>query len=414
MAYIIYTSGSTGTPKAAMTEHRGVCNVALAQQSAFGNGPEDRVLQFAASSFDVSIYDFVMALLASGALYVPVGEEALPGPALLRLMREGAMTIATLPPSVLALLPADELPSLRVVVSAGETCPPGLVPIWSAGGRAFFNAYGPTECSIWSAVERCRAEGGRTPLGRPIDNVRAYVLDPSLEPVPAGLAGELFLGGAGVGRGYLGRPGLTAERFLPDPFAGEPGARMYRTGDRVRWLPDGRLDILGRLDDQLKVRGFRVEPGEIEAALRAHPRVRDAAVVLRDGPAHEPRLVAYVVAREGGAPEPSDLRGFLQPRLPAYMVPPSFVTLPALPLNSSGKVDRRALASLPEAAPRPAAPAPPRDALERLVCEVVAETFGREMVGVQEHFFDELAGSSLTVVRAAARLQERLGREVPV
>lgn len=413
LAYIIYTSGSTGTPKAAMVEHRGACNVALAQQRAFGNGPGDRVLQFAASSFDVSIYDFLMALLAGAVLHVPAGEASLPGPALVRLCREEAITIATLPPSVLALMPAGELPSLRVVLSAGEACPRELVPRWSKE-HAFFNAYGPTETSIWSMVDRCRLDDVRPPIGRPIDNVRAYVLDAAFEPVPPGVAGELLLGGAGVGRGYLGRPALTAERFVPDPFGGERGARLYRTGDRVRWLPDGRLDILGRLDDQVKVRGFRVEPGEIEAALRGHARVRDAAVVLRPGPSGEQRLVGYVACTDDEPAEPAELRAFLGTRLPPYMVPASIVTLPTLPLNASGKIDRRGLVALDDEREARPAPTDARDALGRLVQATVAETFGRHAVGVHDHFFDDLGGSSLTLVRTAARLGDRLGRDVPV
>ena len=225
---------------------------------------------------------------------------------------------------------------------------------------------------------------------------------------------DRFLGGAGVGRGYLGRLALTAERFVPDPFGGVAGARLYRTGDRVRWLPDGRLDFLGRLDEQVKVRGFRVEPGEIEAALRAHPRVREAAVVLRSGPSGEPRLVAYVAPAAGGLAEPAELRRHLGARLPSYMVPAAIVSLPSLPLRPSGKVDRRALTALDiDAAPRPV-PAAAHDVLGRLIQATVAETFGREAVGMHEHFFEDLGGSSITLVRTAARLGERLGREVPV
>ena len=283
-AYIIYTSGSTGRPKGVAVSHRSACNLAAAQRATFGVGPADRVLQYASCAFDASFFELSLALTAGAALHLVPAAAVLPGPALVDLLRAGEVTTVTFPPAVLAALPSDPLPAIHTVIAAGEACPPSVVAAW-APARRFFNAYGPTEATVWATAAQlgprdAPVPDGRQPIGRPVEDTRAYVLDRCHRLAPIGAVGELHLGGAGVARGYLGRPGLTAERFLPDPF-GPPGARLYRTGDLARWLDDGAIDVLGRADDQIKIRGLRVEPGEIEAALRAHEDIADAAVVAR-------------------------------------------------------------------------------------------------------------------------------------
>ncbi|HEX6371120.1 MAG TPA: non-ribosomal peptide synthase/polyketide synthase [Longimicrobium sp.] len=427
LAYVIYTSGSTGRPKGVMVPHRGVPNLARAQAGPFGVEPASRVLQFASMSFDAAVSEIFATLLAGATLVLATREELLPGDGLTELLRRECISLVTLPPSVLAVLPPGELPELRTVVSAGEALDAATMERWSAG-RTLVNAYGPTETTVCATCGACRADGRTPSIGRPIDGMRVHVLDAAGEPAPIGVPGELFVGGAGVARGYRGRPALTAERFVPDPFSTQPGARMYRTGDRARWtetsaevrecvgaeVEDGAartdalthsrthaLQFLGRLDAQVKVRGFRIEPGEVEAALRRHPGVADCAVVARaDGAGM--RLVAYVV---GGA-DADALRAHLRGTLPEYMVPGAFVPLERLPVTPNGKVDRAALPA-PSFASRAASPAP-RSVREQQVAEVWREVLGVEAIGVGDNFFD-LGGTSLLLYRVFSRLREIRG-----
>ncbi|MFO7587519.1 MAG: non-ribosomal peptide synthetase, partial [Gemmatimonadota bacterium] len=419
LAYVIYTSGSTGVPKGTELRHGGLCNLAEAQRVAFGIEPGDRVLQFAPLSFDASVWETFMAL-ANGATLVVAGPEELVGTALAEVLARERIGVVTLPPSVLAVLPEAELPDLRVVVSAGEACGAELVDRW-AGGRAFFNAYGPTETTVCAAMHRCEPGEGAPPIGRPLPNVRCYVLDGRLRPVPVGVPGELCVGGVQVARGYLGRPDLTAERFVADPY-GPPGGRLYRTGDRVRWRADGELEFLGRLDEQVKVRGFRVEPGEVEAVLAGHEAVRACAVLARADATGAPRLVAYVVP-EGGRPASGDgaegpslvaaLRTWLGERLPGYMVPAAWVELAELPMTPAGKVDRRAL---PEPDARAAVEAPyvaPRTETETTLAALCAELLGVERVGLHDNFF-ELGGHSLLATQLVSRVRDTLHVDLPL
>ncbi|HEU4557299.1 MAG TPA: non-ribosomal peptide synthase/polyketide synthase, partial [Longimicrobium sp.] len=330
-------------------------------------------------------------------------DELLPGPGLLDTLRGGSVTVATLPPSVLAVLPADGLPDLRTIVSAGEVVDAATAERWSVG-RTFVNAYGPTEVTVCATCGEWVPDGRAPAIGRPLRNVRAYVLDEGGRPAPAGVPGELFVGGIGVARGYLGRPALTAERFVPDPFAFAPGGRLYRTGDRVCLRTDGELEFRGRVDEQVKIRGFRIEPGEVEAALRRCPGVAACVVVVREDAPGERRLVAYAV----GEADAGALRAQLRERLPEHMVPDACVVLERLPLTPNGKVDR---AALPAPAGAAAGHAPPRTPVEKQLAEIWAEVLGVPAVGVDQPFL-ELGGTSLRLGSVVARVADAFGVKV--
>jgi amino acid adenylation domain-containing protein len=414
LAYVIYTSGSTGRPKGTLLRHQGLCNTALRIADAMALHSRSRVLQFASVSFDASVWEIFPALMVGASVHLAPREELVPGEPLHALLRRRSITAAILTPSVLAQLDPRGLETLETLASGGEACTADLVERWSAG-RRFLNAYGPTEVTICSSIAT-EVEAQRITIGRPFHNVQAYVLDTRLRPVPVGVPGELYIGGLGLARGYLGRPELTAERFIPHPFSREPGARLYRTGDLARWREDGQLEYLGRTDFQVKLRGYRIEPGEIEARLLEHPGLREA-VVVRAGAAGEERLVAYVVARTsaGGArPGAADLRAHLRTSLPEYMVPAVFCFLDALPLSASGKIDRRAL-PLPDSGPpaSEAALALPHTELERRITAIWKDVLRLEQVGIHDNFFD-LGGHSLLLANLRTQLRQQLSIEVPM
>ena len=395
LAYVIFTSGSTGEPKGVMVPHGGLLNLAHAQRDLFDLGPASRLLRFVAPGFDVAVGELASVLLAGATLVELPGQATLPGDALADLLRERRITHVQLTASALPVLPRRALPDLKVLVVGGEACAPDVAQWWSQG-RRLINAYGPTEASVCAVAADVQAFDTRLPLGRPLPNVAAYVLDARLRPVDVGIAGELWLGGAGVARGYAGPPGQTAERFAADPFA-PPGARMYRTGDNVRWRADGQLEFLGRQDGQIKLRGYRIEPAEIEAALLRHPAVREAAVVARgDG------LVGYVA----GDVEAATLRAHIETHVPAYMVPAPILRLDKLPRTSGGKVDRRALPLPPDIA----IGAAPREGLETRIARVWGELLGRQHVPADANFFD-LGGNSLRLAELHRRLVLALGRD---
>jgi len=410
-AWVIYTSGSTGRPKGVVATHAGAANLLSHAVESIGAGPGGRIVQTASASFDASLLEILAALLSGAELHVADRETVLSPERLGALLRERRIDTWITPPALLDTLPDADFPALRTVCVGGDRCSAETAARWSRG-RRMFNMYGPTETTIYSIEHRVAAGAAEAPpIGRAVANLRAYVLDASGEPSPVGVPGELHVGGAGVVRGYLGLPGLTAERFVPDAFGGDPGARLYRSGDRARWRADGALEFLGRVDAQVKIRGFRIEPGEVEAVLREQEGVRDAAVTVREDAPGGKCLVAYVVAGEGAALSVSDLRSRLGARLPEYMVPAAFVALERLPLTPSGKTDLRALPAPRWGAER--AYLAPRTATESLLCGIWAEVLKLERVGVEDGFF-ELGGHSLLATQVVSRVREATGVEVPL
>ncbi|KZE44088.1 hypothetical protein AV540_01955 [Brevibacillus parabrevis] len=412
LAYVIYTSGSTGLPKGVMIEHRSVINLAYDLIRHFRIDATSRVLQFISFSFDVSVSEIVMSLLAGATLVIEDRESLLPGPELVRVLQEQRITTFAMVSSVLAALPEADLPDLRTIIVGGEAPSRELVARY-ATGRQFINCYGPTETTVTATLKHCQDDGKNPPIGRPIANTTVYVLDAHLQPVPIGVPGELYIGGKGVARGYWNRPELTAERFIANPF-GQAGERLYRTGDLVRYLENGELEFLGRIDDQVKIRGYRIELGEIENALRQHPAVQNVVVIARQEGAGDKRLAAYLVAATGQQPDEAELVRYLKSTLPEYMVPAGYVWLEKIPLTVNGKVDRRALPAPDYGhAETGKAYAAPRKPIEEMVANIWAQVLSVERVGVYDDFF-ELGGHSLLATQAVSRLKEAFGINVPL
>jgi amino acid adenylation domain-containing protein len=409
LAYVIYTSGSTGTPKGVMIAHHSLCNLAQAQAEAFRIDATSRVLQFASLNFDAAVSEWSTALITGACLILAPARSAAEN--LPQLLQQTATTVVTLPPTVLATL-SEKPSSLRTLIVAGEACPTTLSRKWSCD-KEMLNAYGPTENTVCATISRPLQPADLViPIGRAISNTSVYVLDEEMQAVGIGVGGEIYLGGAGLARGYANRGGLTAERFVPNPIV-PGGERLYRTGDQGRWLSEGQLEYLGRLDGQVKVRGYRIELGEIEAILGRADGVRAAVVVVAGGDGGlEKRLLGYVVGAEAGSS--SVLRSYLKGKLPEYMVPAQIVKLEHMPLTPNGKVDRKALPE-PEVlgAEREAGYVAPGTELESRLCAIWAKVLGVPRVGVHDNFFD-LGGHSLSLIRLRSEAQVLLGRDLPL
>ncbi|WIG97602.1 non-ribosomal peptide synthetase [Myxococcus sp. SDU36] len=400
-AYVIYTSGSTGKPKGAVLEHRGVANIAVASVPLFGLGPDSRILQAASLSFDVSVWDIVMAFASGARLVLPTDETARVGEALAAVLTEKHITQVVLSPSALATLPEGAYPDLRVLVTAGEALPAELVKKWVTDTRRFVNAYGPTETTVIATVaELKKGDTGVPPIGRPLPGLVARILDADKRQVPIGVPGELYVGGVALARGYHGLDELTRTRFIPDPYSDAPNARLYRTGDLTRWSADGSIDFLGRIDDQVKLRGYRIELGEVEAVVDSHPAVQRSVIVV-----HQGQLAAYAVGRPGSSLAIQSLRDHAMGQLPNYMVPAHFVVLESFPLTPSGKVDRKKLPD-PVQAQAPAAFADARTREEQVLSSIWATVLKKESVGIHDNFF-ALGGDSILGLQIISRATQQ-------
>ncbi|MEG4350111.1 amino acid adenylation domain-containing protein [Microcoleus sp. LAD1_D3] len=422
LAYVIYTSGSTGKPKGVLIEHRSLVNYTTAAIAEYGIEKRDRVLQFASISFDASAEE-IYPCLTSGATLVLRTDSMLDSAGVFwEKCRTWNLTVLSLPTAywheLTALLSQETLvlaPSLRLTIIGGEKALPERLKTWieRVGEQVrLVNTYGPTEATVVATICELSAADAtlrELPIGRPIGNVQTYILDCNGQPVPTGIPGELHVGGAGLARGYLNRPELTAEKFIPSPFSNEPGSRLYKTGDLTRYRPDGNIEYVGRIDNQVKIRGFRIELAEIEAVLSQHPAVRESAVLVWFGANARKRLVAYVVPdaqEQNSSLSSSELRQFLQERLPEYMVPSAFVLLEKLPLTPNGKIDRKALPAPDRDRPElEEAFATPSTAIEKILAEIWAQVLGLEQVGIDDNFF-ELGGDSILSIQVISKANQ--------
>jgi amino acid adenylation domain-containing protein len=420
LAYVIYTSGSTGRPKGVAMSHRSLVNL-IEWQTRAAPPASDKTLQYAPFSFDVSFQEMFSTWSAGGTL-VMVDEDVRRDPvSFLNYLNEAEVGRLFLPPVALqqiaeASLSQGIVPAyVREIITAGEQLkisPQVASLLARIGGCVLRNHYGPTESHVVTELVLTGDPQGwpaRPPIGKPIANTQIYILDPYLQPVPTGVPGELHIGGLGVARGYLDRPGLTAQKFIPDPFSDEPGARLYKSGDLARFLPDGNVEYISRADDQVKVRGYRIEPGEVEAVLRQHPAVNETVVMARESGAGVKQLVAYVLYHSGQTCIVSELMNFLRERVPNYMIPSVFIELESLPLSPNGKIDRHALPVPDGERPKlEGALVPPRNSIEKRLAAIWRGVMGLKQVGIRDNFFD-LGGHSLLATQVISRVSDTFG-----
>jgi len=420
LAYVIYTSGSTGKPKGVLVSHRNLVHSTLARFRYYQE-PLKSFLLLSPFAFDSSVAGLFWTLCRGGMLVIPE-EDSHQDPAhLAELIAQHSVShllgLPTLYELILRQARAGQLASLQTVIVAGESCPPELVQhhAKTLPHAALFNEYGPTEATVWSSVHRCDWPIGQrpVPIGRPVANTQVYVLGPQLQPVPAGVTGEVFIGGAGVARGYFNCPDLTAERFVPDPFSVKAGARLYKTGDLARFLSDGKIEYAGRNDFQVKIRGYRIELSEVELALAQHQNVREAVVLAIETNRGDKRLNAYLVPNDVRTANAKQLKEFLQDRLPEYMLPSSFVMLDSLPLSATGKVDRNALPIDQIGFEAKEDYLAPRTAIEQVLAGIFSEILSVERVGANDSFFD-LGGHSLLATQVLSRMREAFHLELPL
>ncbi|MEE4565971.1 non-ribosomal peptide synthetase, partial [Paenibacillus polymyxa] len=405
LAYVIYTSGTTGQPKGVMLEHHGLCNLKTYFDQTLRIRTSDHALLFASYSFDAACWEIFQALFCGATLYVPTTETILNYERFEQYMADHRITVAALPPTYAVYLEPERMPNLRILFTAGSASSTELVYKWK-DQVAYYNGYGPTEnsvaTSIWPVSEDERA-GQLISIGRPMPNHRVYMLDVHGHLAPVGVAGELCVSGPGLARGYLDRPELTAEKFVPNPFAaGEAGyERMYRTGDLARWMPDGNIEYLGRIDHQVKIRGYRIELGEVEAQILKVEDVQEVIVLAQADEQGQNQLVAYYVAERDVSA--SELRGLLGEDLPNYMVPSYFIQLEQMPLTPNGKIDRKALPT-PEGSLQSGADyVEPRTALEQTLVSIWQSVLGAKRIGILDNFFD-LGGDSIKAIQVSSRL----------
>jgi amino acid adenylation domain-containing protein len=415
-AYVIYTSGSTGIPKGVVVGHRALVNFLESMRRCPGLTGDDKWLSVTTLAFDISMLELFLPILTGAQVIIAPDEIAHDASRLAETVTESQATVMQATPATWQMLLQSGWrsdASLKILCG-GEAMPPRLAEQLTRNGAEVWNMYGPTETTIWSAVHRVSVEDKTIPVGTPISNTQVYILDRTFQPVPVGVPGELYIGGDSLANGYLGRPELTAERFLPDPFAKHAGARLYRTGDRARYLPSGAVEYLGRLDFQVKIRGFRIELGEIQTALVDHPGIGDAVVLVREDVPGDKRLVAYLIAAAEAAAQPtvSELRQFLRRTLPDYMVPSEFLYLEEFPRTPNGKLDRGGLPA--PGGERPVLEAEyvaPENDLEQIIAAAWKDALNKREVGVHDNFFD-LGGHSLLLVQLHGRLEQELPQQV--
>ncbi|HEU5381193.1 MAG TPA: amino acid adenylation domain-containing protein, partial [Ktedonobacteraceae bacterium] len=413
LAYIIYTSGSTGQPHGVMIEHRGVCNMLMASLERFAITSADRILQLSSLSFDASVLETFMALSAGATLCVAPSRAIGSGEDLSAYILQDAITVIAATPSTLDTLQPWDYPAWRCVIVGGDKCSIPTMQRWSQG-RDFYNAYAPTEATVYALLyKKAPADESTLPVGLPIQNMQAYLLDAHQQPVPVGVVGEIYLGGTGLARGYLGQPTITAERFVPHPFSAEPGALLYRTGDLARYRKDGMLEFVRRADHQVKLRGIRIELGEIEAVLSQIDGVHEVIVLVREDMPGTQRLCAYIVSEPANQLTASVIQASAQARLPIYMVPSAYIFLPTLPLDVHGKVDRKRLPGPEQQGGEETVYEAPRNETERALCTIWSQVLEREQVGIRENFF-AIGGHSLLAAQVVSRIRSTLAVELPL